>query len=111
MKRRSFDFLFASGLAVLPWVIGIRRIEAGRMLILACLLAAVAVLTWLRVIPAPVHRAATAALAVTLLALAWFQSFPAGNHSAEIGLYILFGAIILTGMPFAELLIRDPLRN
>ncbi len=105
MKQRLFDFLFAAGLAILPWVIGIRRMEAGRILILACLLAAVAVL------PARVHRIATGALAVTLLALAWFQSFSAGNHSAEIGLYILFGAIILTGMPFAELLLRDPLRN
>ena len=89
MKRLSIDLLLAATMAVLPRVFGASPVEAGRMLILAIVYAAFSLL------PERARRAAAVALAVTLLALAWFQSFPAGNHSAEIGLYLLFGALAM----------------
>jgi hypothetical protein len=70
-------------------------LEVRRMLILACVYAGIATLGYLRVIRPRAQRAAEFALAVTLLLLAWLQSFPAWNHSSQIGLYILFGTVAL----------------
>jgi hypothetical protein len=70
-------------------------LEVRRMLILACVYAGIATLGYLRVIRPRAQRVAEFALAVTLLLLGWLHSFPAWNHSADIGLYILFGSVML----------------
>jgi heme/copper-type cytochrome/quinol oxidase subunit 4 len=109
MQRLSIDILLAAVMAILPRVTGVGRMEAGRMLILACVYAAVAVLAYLRMFTPSAHRVAQLAFAVTLLLLGWLMSFPAWNHSGEIGLYLLFGSVVAAvstepwkkGMPFA----------
>ena len=109
MKRVSIDLVLAAVIALLPRVSGVGRIETGRMLILACVYAAVAVLGYFRLFTPRAHRIAQLAFAATLLILGWLMSFPAWNHSGEIGLYILFGSMIVVvsaepwkkGMPFA----------
>jgi len=68
--------------------------EVRRMLILACVYAGIVLLGYLRVIPPRVQRVAEFALAAALLLLGWLQSFPAWNHSGQIGFYILFGAVM-----------------
>ena len=94
MKSLSIDLLLAAAVAVFPRVfLGIGRVEAGRILILAVVYSAVSVLAYFY---SAIQRPAFLGFAGTLLALAWLQSFPAGNHSAEIGLYIVFGALVLT---------------
>ncbi len=65
------------------------------MLILGCVYAAIALLGYLRVIGSRAQRLAEFALAFTLLLLGWLQSFPAWNHSGQIGFYIFLGAVIL----------------
>ena len=109
MKRLSIDLLLAAVIALLPRLAGVGRVEAGRMLILACVYAAIAVLAYVRLFTPSAHRIAQLAFAATLLLLGWLQSFPAWNHSGEIGLYVLFGSMIAAvsvepwkkGMPFA----------
>lgn len=93
-KRLSMDLLFAAAMAVVPRV-GAGRMEAGRLLILACVYASVALLAHFRMMPPRAYRSAQLAFAATLLLLGWLMSFPAWNHSGEIGLYILFGAMAL----------------
>ncbi len=95
MKRLSIDLLLAATIALVPRLTGAGRMEAGRMLILAGVYAAIAVLGAFRVASPRAYRAGQFGFAGALLLLGWLQSFPAWNHSGEIGLYILFGSIIL----------------
>ena len=69
--------------------------EAGRLLVLAVVVAGISLLGYFRMLTTRGRRTAGLALAATLLAVAWLESFPAGDHSAAIGLYILFGALAL----------------
>jgi len=69
--------------------------EAKRMLILASVYAGIVLLGYFRVIRPSAQRVAEFALALTLLLLGWLHSFPAWNHSGQIGFYILFGAVML----------------
>src|SRR5437773_11047420 len=94
MKQLLIDLGLAVALALPRLFHG--GYETGRMLILGSVYAVISVLAYLRIVPTGAHRAGLAALAVTLLLLGWLESFPAGDHSAEIGLYILFGALALT---------------
>lgn len=95
MKRLVLDIALAGALAGLPYALGAGVTEAKRMLILACVYTVIAAAAHFRLIAPAVRRAGDLAFGVVLLALAWFQSFPAWNHSADIGLYIAFGAVVL----------------
>ena len=95
MKPLVIDLALAAAMALLPRSFG-GGVEGGRLLILGTLYAAVSVMAHFGVILQNASRAATAAFGVTLLILGWLQSFPAGDHRADIGLYILFGALMLT---------------
>src|ERR1051325_5395494 len=101
MKRFAIDLLLATSMAALPLLTDdVRHIEAARMAFLATLYALAAVLSYARILRKPqTRRTLDVALALGSLALAWFQSFPAGSHSSEIGFYIAFGAAVLLTDP------------
>lgn len=109
LQRVLVDLSLVAVMALLPRVTSVGRMEAGRMLILACVYAAIAVLSYFRLFTPRAHRVARLAFAATLLLLGWLMSFPAWNHSGEIGLYLLFGSAVAVvsvepwkkGMPFA----------
>jgi|SRR5947209_7216966 len=88
MKRLSIDLVLAAAIAALPWLTMSGRIEPVRLGLLAALVAAGALLRRAR-------HAAQAAAGLTMLALGWLESFPAGNHSAEVGTYILCGTAVV----------------
>jgi hypothetical protein len=94
MKRLTLDLSLAAAMAVLPRLSGIGY-ESGRMLILGGIVAAIALGGYLRWITPNARRAAVFAMAATLLACAWLESFPAWSHSGEIGFYIVFGSAAL----------------
>ena len=89
MKRSLFNLATAVSLIAASFVFSSGMYESKRMIILAILYAAAAAL------PFATRRAADFAFAITLLSLGWLQSFPAWNHSAEIGVYVAFGALVL----------------
>ena len=94
MKRPLIDLVPVAALVVLSRIAG-ANYEGVRMAILAGVFALLVVLAVLRVISRGAHRAVSIAGAATLLALAWFQSFPAGSHSTEVGAYLLAGTLML----------------
>src|SRR5438477_7892142 len=96
MKRLALDLSLVAALAALPFAAG-AGFEAKRMAILAGVYAAIALASHLRLIAPPVRRAADLTFGIVLLSLAWLESFPAWNHSTEIGLYIAFGAAAVVG--------------
>ncbi len=94
MKRLTLDFALALAMAVVPRLLN-TGYEAGRLLALAVVVAGISLLGYFRMLTPPGRRTADLVLAATLLAVAWLESFPAGDHSAPIGFYILFGAFAL----------------
>lgn len=113
MKRLSLDAALALSMAVLPRLAGIGY-EAGRMQILGAVVLVIAVLGHLRLITPAARRIGALAVAATLLACGWLESFPAGSHSGEIGFYILFGAaalVLAVGMSADTTELRHAPRN
>jgi hypothetical protein len=94
MKRPLVDLIPVAALVVLSRIAG-ANFEGVRMAILAGVFALVAVLALLRVISREAQRGISIVAAATLLALAWFQSFPAWSHSVEVGAYLLAGVLTL----------------
>ena len=94
MTRVLVDVVPVAALVVLSRMVGANQ-EGVRMAILAGVLAVLVLLALFRVISQRAYRAASVAAAATLLALAWFQSFPAGNHAGEVGAYLVVGVLTL----------------
>src|SRR5437773_4482292 len=88
----KLDLTLAAIIAAVPWISMNSLMEAKRLALLAAVVAVAAVLGRFRLIDA---RIVHAAAGLTMLAIAWLESFPAWNHSAEIGTYIACGAAVL----------------
>lgn len=96
----KLDLILAAVIAALPWFsmnaalpwLAVNTTEPVRLGFLAAVYLVAAVLGRYRVIRGPV---ATLAVGTTMLAIAWLQTFPAGNHSAEIGTYLVSGTILV----------------
>jgi hypothetical protein len=88
----KIDLILAAAIAALPWVSMNSHTEPMRLVFLAGVYALVAVLRRLRVVRMP---GAEGLVGLTMLAVGWFESFPAWNHSAEIGTYILCGTAVV----------------
>ena len=86
------DLTLAAIIAALPWISLNSAMEAKRMALLALVIVAASILQRFRLIDA---RIVYGAAGVTMLAIAWLESFPAWSHSAEIGTYIAAGAAVL----------------
>ena len=92
MKRLSVDLTLAAAIAALPWLSMNSHTEPKRLGILASLYALTAILGHFRVIKG---HAASIAVGLTMLGVGWLESFPAWNHSAEIGTYVLCGTAVI----------------
>ena len=88
----KLDLVLAAIIAVVPWISMNSTTEAARLALLAGVAALGAVMGRSRWLDAGVVQAG---VGMTMLALAWLESFPAGSHSAEIGTYIASGAAVL----------------
>ena len=84
----KLGLILAALFAALPWICMNSALEARRLLILAAVFAACALLRRAR-------NAAQAAVGLTMLAVGWLESFPAWNHSAEVGTYVLCGTVVI----------------
>ena len=82
------DLSLAAAIAALPWLTMNSVTEPKRLGFLAAVFAATVLLRKLRDV-------AQVAIGLTMLAVAWFESFPAWNHSAEVGSYIVCGTVVL----------------
>lgn len=103
MKRRLvIDSLIVLSMLVLPRIVGIGY-EAGRMAILSGVYAGVAVLALLSRLSSEGRSVLDTAAALVILSLAWLESFPAWGHSAEVGLYLLFGVVVLKAADLARI--------
>lgn len=111
MKRYVLDVVVVLSMASLPFAVG-AGYEAKRMLILAAVYGAVALLGGRRLISAKVRQTLDLTVAGILLALSWLESFPAWNHSTHIGLYLLFGTavLVIALLPRREPVDRDAQR-
>jgi hypothetical protein len=89
----KIDLILAAIIAAVPWVSMNSATEATRLALLAGVSAVAALMGYSRWIDA---RVVQAGVGLTMLALGWLESFPAGNHSAEIGTYIACGAAVLS---------------
>src|SRR4051812_39553037 len=86
------DLTLAAAIAALPWISMNSSHEPKRLGFLAAVYALVAVLRHFRVVRG---EAAAIAVGLTMLAVGWLESFPAWNHSAEIGTYLVSGTAIV----------------
>ena|SRR5436309_597353 len=93
----KLDLTVAAIMAAVPWISMNSQMEAKRLALLAAVIAVAAILGRFRLIDA---RIVQGAAALTMLAIAWLESFPARNHSAEIGTYIACGAAVLALVSF-----------
>ena len=84
----KLDLILAAAIAALPFLSMNSATEPKRLLFLAAVYAAGA---FARRVKPLVHAAA----GLTMLAVGWFESFPAWNHSAEIGTYVLCGTAVI----------------
>jgi len=82
------DLILAAAVAALPWLTMNSATEPKRLLFLAAVY--VAALAARRFKPL-----LQGAAGLTMLAIGWFESFPAWNHSAEIGTYVLCGTAVV----------------
>lgn len=94
-------------LAALP-VVGTRQthfvIASGTIRIIAVVFAMIVALHGHAIVSDRMRRVLDITAGIMLLAMSWFETFPAGNHVAETGIYAGFGAILLvlgaaTGRP------------
>lgn len=113
MKPRVIvDIVICAAMFALPFVLGI-GFEGHRMVILGGIYAGVSILGTLGVLSPSGRDLLDTVAACFILALAWFESFPAWGHSAEIGLYLVFGVLVLKArdlaLAVAALLHRVPL--
>ena len=88
----KLDLIVAAIIAAVPWISMNSATEATRLMLLAAISAMAAIMGRSRLIDASV---AQAGVGMTMFALAWLESFPAGSHSAEIGTYIACGAAVI----------------
>src|SRR6185369_5191408 len=86
------DLILAAAVAALPWLSMNSAFEAKRLGLLAGVYAVVAVLRHFRLIRG---EGGAVAVGLTMLMVGWLESFPAWNHSAEIGTYVLSGTAIV----------------
>ena len=86
------DLSLAAIIAAVPWISMNSALEAKRLALLALVIVAATILQRFRLVDA---RVVHGAVGVTMLGIAWLESFPAWSHSAEIGTYIACGAAVL----------------
>ncbi len=109
MKRFLIDLALAAAMATLPSLTAASRVEVGRLAILGAVYAAVALVGYARLVrSADVRRLLDLGVGLFTLSTAWFLSFAAWSHSAEIGLYLLFGTAILLAALWPR---REPRRD
>ena len=87
----KLDLILAAIIAAVPWISMNSATEATRLTLLAGMSVLAAIMGRSRLIDA---RVVHAGVGLTMLALGWLESFPAWNHSAEIGTYIACGTAI-----------------
>ena len=80
------DLILAAAFAALPWWSMNSPTEPKRLLFLAAVYAVAALARRMK----PFVQGA---VGLTMLAVGWLESFPAWNHSAEIGTYVLCGTV------------------
>ena len=92
MKHLSIDLALAAAIAVLPWFSMNSATEPKRLGFLAAVYALAAVCRHFGLIRG---YAGDLAVGLTMLAVGWLESFPAWNHSPEIGTYLLCGTAVI----------------
>src|SRR5687767_2728471 len=100
-RQNLARLLVVIALFILPSFIGFRPIEVGRARILGSLylglaLAIPLVERWRNKTHRPLQAVVDFSVGLTLAALGWLQTFPAGNHRPEIVTYAVCGTVILT---------------
>ena len=99
--RLLADIVLITGMVALSFLpaVGTQQkhfaIAAGTIRIFAAVYAAIVILAW-RVMSPTGRRTLDFTAAATLALMAWLETFPAGNHLAEIGIYSGVAAIVFT---------------
>jgi hypothetical protein len=89
----KLDLILAAILAAVPWISMNSATEASRLVLLAGIVALGSLAGRSRWVDSRVVHATTG---ITMLALGWLQSFPAGSHGGDIATYIACGAAVLS---------------
>ena len=99
--RLFIDMVLLTGMLLLAGLpaVGTRQthfaIASGTIRVVAVVYAMIVALDGHRIVSERMRRLLDMSMGVMLLAMSWFETFPAGNHVAETGIYAGVGAILL----------------